>query len=367
MLRHARRLCCSVLIVASSLPASNPPQLNEVTAKVAAEVVRLRELAAEQMPSEEGWKDLEPAVNRLLTRAEDGVRTGRVLAATEDVAKVRVYMEAFAGSRVSSEAATMPAFEAAWKKASVELTAMDASANKRAWAGKPTVQQALAESAQGQSLTTVEASRAYATVTNTNAGYYYLGEARADADVASFVYSLTLPSEGKRFPLRSWLPELQGLQKKVNEGFVPPKSIDRHSDFIRVNSAIKLARDLDSSKLYAGALYQYLTAVQLFAAMNADVPNAAKQAELRRGLEEWKIRLRQSKRDDSLAKMFVERAELWINHGDGSEVNADQWKAATSVLKAVLPAYEQALSAVPPMEKESKKLVTVTLVRWPYT
>ena len=77
--------------------------------------------------------------------------------------------------------------------------------------------------------------------------------------------------------------------------------------------------------------------------------------------------MQQSKRDDSLAKMFVERAELWINHGDGSEVNADQWKAATSVVNAVLPAYEQTLSAVPPMEKESKKLVTVTLVRWPYT
>jgi hypothetical protein len=95
--------------------------------------------------------------------------------------------------------------------------------------------------------------------------------------------------------------------------------------------------------------------------------DAAKQVELRKRLSEWKGKLNASERDESLAELFIERAELWINHADGSPVNEDQWKAAWGVVNAALPAYEAALSAVPQMEQKSPRLVTVTLVRWPYT
>ena len=368
-MNRALKLALFVVIVvvlgATCLPGSNPPQSNE-TAKIAAEVQRLRKLAAEQKP-EGDWKELEPLVTKLLGRAELGLKEGRIYAALEDVMKVWVATEAYANSRMSGEAATMTAFEAAWKKADVELVAMDRTARERTWAERPLVQRALAESAQGQVTTMVEASRAYAMVTDTNYGYYYISAAKANLDAASFVYGLRLPNTVQRVAMRSWLADLQALQKKVNAEFVPPKSIERHSDFIRVNSAIKLARDLDAGKLYGGALYQYLTAVQLFAAMNEEVPNEAKQGEIRKSLQEWNERLGGAKRDDSLAQMFEQRAELWINRSDGAEVGPEQWKAAASVVEAVLPAYERALSAVPPTEIESKKLVTLTLVRWPYT
>ena len=355
-----------VFLVPCLLFASNPPQQNDVTAKVTTELRRVQTLAAEQKSDGE-WKDLAPLVNKVLTRADEALKTGRLFAAIEDLTRGRLYLEAYITSQVTGEAATLPAFEAVWKKADLDLSAQDKSARQRSWAGRPVVQQALAESAQGQSLTLVEASRAYATVTEPKAGYYYVGEARANTEVATYIYGLELQPSGKRFPLRSWLAELQSLQKKVNAEFVPPKSIERHTDFIRVNSTIKLAGELDASKLYAGALYQYLTAVQLFGAMNAEALSDAAQAELKKNLADWNQRIRSSKRDDSLAQMFVERAELWVNHADGSEVNPEQWKAAWSVVNAVLPAYERALSAVPQVEIESKKAVTVTLVRWPYT
>jgi len=365
MKHHAQKLAF-VFLLSSLLFANNPREQSSVTTKVTAELRRIQGLAAEQKSDGE-WKDLAPLVNKVLTRADEGLRTGRLYAAIEDLGRGRLYLEAYIASQVSGEAANLPAFEAVWKKADLELSAQDKSARQRSWAARPVVQQALAESAQGQSLTLVEASRAYATVTEPKAGYYYVGEARANTEVASFIYGLPLQSSGKRFQLRSWLSELQALQKKVNAEFVPPKSIERHTDFIRVNSTIKLAGELDASKLYAGALYQYLTAVQLFGAMNAETLSEAAQAELKRNLADWSQRIRNSKRDDSLAQMFVERAELWIGHADGSEVNPEQWKAAWSVANAVLPAYERALSAVPKVETESKKPVTVTLVRWPYT
>jgi len=365
----ARKLAFFVVIVialgASCLAGGNPPAQNE-RAKIAAEVQRLRKVAAEHK-LEGDWKDLEPLVTKLLGRAELGLKEGRDYAALEDVLKVWVSVEAYANSRMSGDAATMAAFEAAWKKADVELIATNKAAGERTWAEKPLVQRSLAESAQGQVTTMVEASRAYATVTDASYGYYYISAAKANADAATFVYGLRLPSTGQRVALRSWLPEIRALQKKVTAEFVPPKSIERHSDFIRVNSAIKLAGDLDAAKLYGGALYQYLTAVQLFAAMNEGALDGAKQAEVRKSLQDWNVELGGSKRDDSLAQMFEQRAELWINRTDGAEVGPEQWKAAESVVEAVLPAYEQALSAVPPAEIESKKLVTVTLVRWPYT
>lgn len=366
MNHRAQKSAAFVLATAISLLASNPPQQNDPAAKVTAEIQRLKNLAAEQKP-EGDYKDIDPIIKRLLTRADEARKTGRLYAAIEDLARGRLYLEAYIASRVSGEAASMPAFEAAWKKVDVELVVLDKSAKRRTWSTKPVVLQALSESAQGQSLTLVEASRAYATVTDTKAGYYYLGEARVNAEVASFLYTLPLSMKSKRLRLRSWLPELHGLQRKVNAQFVPPKSIERHTDFIRINSAIKLASELDASRLYAGAFYQYLTAVQMFAAMDAESLTEAKQAEVRKSIEAWKAKLKASHRDDSLPQMFVERAELWIDHADGSEVKQEQWKAAQSVLNAVLPAYEQALNAVPQLERESKKLVTVTLVRWPYT
>src|SRR3954463_2481496 len=220
MLRHAQRVCLAVVVLTSTVLASHPPKKeNPATARITAEIERLQKLASEQKSGEAEWKDLEPAVKRVLTRAEEGVRTGRIYAAMDDLTKARSYLEPYASTKVSAEASTMPAFEEAWKKANVELVGLDKAAQKRIWHGKPIVQQALSESAQGQTLTMVEASRAYATVTDTHAGYYYIGEAKTDAAVASFVYSLPLPSAGERFRLRSWLPELHGLQKKVNAEF----------------------------------------------------------------------------------------------------------------------------------------------------
>jgi hypothetical protein len=368
MLRHAQRVCLTLAVLTSSLLASTPRKKeNAATVKITAELQRLQKLASEQKSGEAEWKDLEPAVKRVLTRADEGLRTGRIYAAIDDLAKARTYLEAYVTTKVSAEASAMPAFEDAWKRTSVELVALDRAAQKRMWNGKPIVQQALSESAQGQTLTMVEASRAYATVTDTHAGYYYIGEAKTDAAIATFVYTLPLPMAGTRFGVRSWLPELQALQEKVNAEFVPPKSIDHHTDFIRLNSTIKLASELDSAKLYAGALYQYLSAVQQFASMDAGELDQAKQSALKNQLEQWKMRLQQSKRDNSLAELFVERAELWTNHADGTPVNADQWKAAWGVVSAALPAYEAALSAVPQTEQKAPRLVTVTLVRWPYT
>src|SRR5262249_37415890 len=148
---------------------------------------------------------------------------------------------------------------------------------RKAWDDTTAATRAIGESAQGKIETLVEASRAYAAVTSPGEGVFYLGQAQAAAELAALAHELrSVRGSPRPPPLRSVLPELDTLQAKVNRAFRPPRSIERHPDFIRLNAALKLARELDAATLYGGALYQYLDAVQQLAAL--DPPSAARDA-----------------------------------------------------------------------------------------
>jgi hypothetical protein len=72
--------------------------------------------------------------------------------------------------------------------------------------------------------------------------------------------------------------------------------------------------------------------------------------------------------DDSIAKLFIERAASQVAHADGSAPSADEWKSAQVILDQVLPAYFDAQKkTVARISVTSGKTVEITLVRWPYT
>jgi hypothetical protein len=167
--------------------------------------------------------------------------------------------------------------------------------------------------------------------------------------------------------LRSFLPELQKLQEKANAAFKPPRSIDLHPRFIALNSTLKLAEELDAQKLYAGALYQYLEATRHFAMLDAGPLDAAQQSALKIDLAAARKKYAASKQDDSLAELFLERAESQTAHADGSAPSSDEWRSARVILDQVLPAYSAGRKPASPLQRASGKTVDITLVRWPYT
>jgi len=276
------------------------------------------------------------------------------------------------GARTGEEKADavksgLPAFETEWGKASLQLTSLDQNARQRDWSKSPLAIRALAEAAQGRSIPLLDGSRGFATSTKPKDGLFYMGQAQGEAEFAKFCASLQVPHKPASLTLRSFLPELQKLQEKTNAAFQPPKSIDQHSRFIALNSALKLAKELDSSKFYAGALYEYLEATRHYGMIEGAAVDPAKQATLKNAVNDAQKKLDTSPQDDSIAQLIIERANSYLTHPDGSAPTSDEWKAAQVILEQVLPAYTAAEKPAVPVQRASGKTVDITLVRWPYT
>ncbi|MBZ5723040.1 MAG: hypothetical protein LAO03_22090 [Acidobacteriia bacterium] len=357
-------LAAAQVLFFAALPIAATGQ--DAASQMKAETEHLQQLVAREPVTDPDWKDAKPDIEESLSAARDALRAGRLYTALEQLGNAQNMFLSTAATKENPEALKrgLPGFEAEWGKASIELTALDQKARDRTWTGTPAAVIALSQSAQGRTLTLLEASRAYASVTSPAEGFYYLGEAKASAEFASFCYGLKASSQGKPFPAHSILPELQRLQERTNAAYQPPLSVDRHRDFIHLNATLKTAGELDAAKLYAGALYQYLLAVGQLALLRADAPNAAQEARWRQSVVAMRSRLAASKQDDSIAQLFLERVEGQLAK---ESLGVDNWKRVGVIVEQVLPAYFAALQAPPPPEQPASNSIAVTLVRWPYT
>jgi hypothetical protein len=304
-----------------------------------------------------------------LKAADDSLRSGRIYLALESLAQA---VDLLNGAQVVVEKTAtvgsgMPAFESEWGKASQRLAALTRQVRARKWDGSPAALRALSETSLGKSAPLLDGGRGFALANGPKDGLFYLGEARGQAEFAKFCGSLPLARAKRAWAARSLLPELLALQGKADAAFQPPRSIEQHPRFIALNSTIKLARELDSSKSYYGAMYQYLEAVRHYGMLDAAPLDAARQAELRSAIEAGRRKLEGSERDDSLVQLFLERAAAQTAHAGGAAPSADEWRSAQVIVSQVLPAYAAALTAAPPVQQTAGKTIDVTLVRWPYT
>ncbi len=292
--------------------------------------------------------DARPKIAALVAAVEREAVPGRAWSALERLREARRFAAVAATSGKSG------AFEAQWSEAAPRLRA-DLAA-RRGWDRAAAAARALGEAAEGTALPLLDASRAYAKVTSDEAGRYYLADARAAADFGAFCR--TLPAAEKPAPAwRSIAPELARLQEKVDAAFVPPRSIDRHSDFIRLNATLKTARELDASGSFAGAAYEYLRAIEALAVLGG----SGGGADVREAIAAARSTLEASPRDESLGLLFVERAESGLS--EGGDAGA---ASAAAIARSVLPAC-RALGGPPAAAPAGISSVTVTLVRWPYT
>jgi len=358
-------LSCAIFLLIANANA----YAQDAAARTKAEIDRLQQSLKAQPVQSPDLADLVKGIEQRLKDADSARSAGRLYLSLENLGQAEDYFQAVRTIEAKADAVkdNLPAFKAEWGKASLEYAALDKQAHQRNWDRFPAAVRALSESAQGRTIPLLEGSRGFATSTKPQDGLAYMGEAKGEAAYATFLYNLSIARKGAPFPLRSILPELEALQEKTNAAFQPPRSIDMHPRFINLNATLKFARELDSSKAYAGALYQYLEAVRHYGMLDPVVPDDAKQSELRSLLAEELKKVSASKRDDSIAQAFLERAQGWLNKPDGAAPSADEWRATQVVLQQVLPAYYAALKPAAPVQRQATRTATLTLVRWPYT
>lgn len=354
-----------ILIGALASPAVG----QDAKSQIKTEIERLTSSLKEKPITDADFAPASSMASQSLKGAAAALNSGNLYVSLEQLLQAEDFLQ---GARFPLEKAEavksgLPAFEAEWEKVSQILTAHDHEVRQKDWSLSPAAVRALSETALGRSVPLLEGGRGFAVSTKPSDGLLYLGQAQGEAAFAQFASTLGLSRSAATFPLRSYLPELQNLQRKTNGSFKPPRSIKLHSRFIALNSTLKLAEELDAQKSYAGALYQYLEATRHFGMLDAPPVEAARQSALKGAIAAALEKLSASKQDDSIAQLFLERATSQIAHTDGSATTADEWRSAQVILYQVLPAYRAAQKPATPPEQASGKTVDVTLVRWPYT
>jgi len=206
------------------------------------------------------------------------------------------------------------------------------------------------------------ASVEYGRNTTPQYGLFYLGNAQAQEEFVTLCRKLSTRSSLPPPPLRALGGEIDALEAELLKAYRPPASIDRHSEFIAASATVKEARELDADGLRYGALFKYLRAVQLVAPLLSFPPLLDAEA-LATRLRELDMRLSEGGVDHSIGRVFLQAAQEDVAK-PGAGRNA---AVANAIAGNVLPRYFEALAEARPETPKPAPIITVTLVRWPYT
>jgi len=362
----AYRLACQVAALAMllALPAAG----QDAASQIRAEAERLQQSLKDKPVSNPDFPNASTQIGDALKEVMQGESAGRLYISLEKLCQITDFLHGVWAVADKAEAVKpgLPAYEAEWEKVSSSVDASDRQAREKNWNDSRAAVRALSETAQAMSMPLLEGARGFAVSTEPKGGLFNLGEAQGQAEFAIFCTTLHLPRQAAPYPLRSLLPEIETLQEKVTAAFRPPRSIDLHTLFMSLNSALKQARELDATKCYAGALFQYLYAVGFYGMLDAAPPDTAQQSAVKSALAAARQKLDASPRDDSIAQFFIEKAESQLAHVDGSAPNPDDWRIAKVVIDQVLPAYAALDKPLAAQQRASGKTIDITLIRWPY-
>src|SRR5262249_48925298 len=358
------------ILFAASLLRPFPTSAEDTNDRIAAQISRIQQTLRTNPITDPDLAPVVDSVSQDLTEASAALESGKFFLSLEKLLQAENLLSAarFPNEKTEAVKSSYPAFEAEWKTVSQTVTSVNQQSHAKDWSRSPAAVRALAETALARSVPLLDGGRGFALSTKPADGLFYLGQAQGEAASANFASSLTMQRNGAPFPLRSFLPELQALQRKTNQAFKPPRSVEFHQRFIALNSALKLAQELDAQKSYAGSLYQYLEAVRHFGMLEAAPVAVRNQPSLKEAASAAQKKFAGSKNDDSILQIFLGRAVSQIAHAEASAPSADdQWRSAKIILDSVVPAYFAAQKPAAVLAKSDAKTAQLTLVRWPYT
>lgn len=342
--------------------------------QMAKEIDRISGAIQTKPDSDKEWKDAKPEIVNGLNGARESLAEGRLYLALENLGDAWVDM-AITESMLDNPMVLkqgMPGFETEWRKAHGDLKVWERRYEEGRKNLVPLAVRAIAEANSAESRTYYNSSRAYAYASSGSGaeaakeGLNILGAAKGVIGFAVFCESLHFSDVPPAAPLRSLAPELHQLEERMIAAYQPPHSIDKQPQFIHMHSTLKEAGDLETAGLYAGALYKYLDALQMFEALDATPSdNPPKPEELQEELRQMRGSFR-SGTDSSMVQFFLERTESSDIAAPGAK-GPSRSQIQQAVLDKVIPAYYAALEKQGAPTQTLSKTITVTLVRWPYT
>jgi len=344
-----------------------------VRQQIAKEIERISSAVAAKPDSDNHWKEAKPDIANGLKAANESLAVGRIFLALEQLREAWgnfVVMESMLDNPQAVQQG-LPGFEAEWRKTDTYLKLWERRYEEGRKNPVPLAVRAIAETSAAESRTYYNSSRAYAIAAPpgplaAQAGLNVLGAAKGSIEFAVFCESLHFEDVPSPAPLRSLAPELHQLEASMIAAYQPPRSIDKHAEFINMHSALKEAGDLDAAHLYAGALYKYLDALEMLETLDASSPdNTPAPDELQKKVQQMRESFTKGA-DSSLVQLFFERSES--NATSDTDAKAPgKSQIQQAILTKLVPAYYAALKASELPTLTAAKTVTVTLVRWPYT
>ncbi len=346
--------------------AAAPPASAAADDPLATEIARWHDFVRDHPGSGEEWTALRGAVEPALREAAAALASGRRWQALARLVAARVPLaaEAFRAALPEGARGDLARLETEWRRQGPELTAPLATLAPAGLERLPAAARAVAEAALSEVGVYYQASLDYGRNTVAEAGFYYLGAAAAQLELARFCATLgPVRPAGAAPALRSLEPELEALEGELLAAYRPPASIDRHPAFIRASALLKQARELDAAGLRHGALYRLLEARLRVSLLTRSGEPADRQAAGRRA-EAILAELDAAPGDRSLERLFVESA-LGAAADPAPDTRGPE--TARAILDEVLPLHAAATGPAPPVPPVRPAEVTVTLVRWPYT
>jgi hypothetical protein len=309
--------------------------------QIEAEIHRLKQVVSALETTDGAQPQIYVYADRALKEAEVALKADRFFLGLSLLQEpyTNLLAEQFRLNHKTTEEAGIDAFEQEWKKSKADITARNERLTGLRTRSLPAMVAALAEASAHRGRPYYSSSLYYGRQTSTGSGLFYLGRAFSYLDFAVFCRSLNFEVPGSPPALPPLSPVIKSLRKDTRAVYQPPLSQTRHSDFIKVNSTLKVAGELLRKDLPQAAFQEYLRASLYLAMIQEAEPSPEGWVALRAKQKDMALQLDKIPGDQSIADGFMQMAEEALQGEEEKQRSSLEFRTAHAVLESVLPAY----------------------------
>ena len=318
-----------------------PTQMQSSGTQISLDVDRLKTLLASlNLQNDENHDPLKPT--------QEALQSGYLYLSLYRLRQLRVQVEPLAYQRAEANVGKqgIAGFEREWQRLGQQLNQGESLLKGNSSAHLPVVVLAMMEISQSQIQPYYKSGRLYGLNTTIENGLYYLGLAGAHLDFATYCKQFKLAQPRPALPLRSLERELKRLESQTVSAFAQAEGTAQQSRYLAVNSALKIAWELNAEKRYGGALLQYLVTCLELNLIKATAFDAEQLPRLNRQSQRLHARLTSAKTDQSIGLLFWEMAQYALEQKDRDKADQVYGNQAAIILDKVLPLYFNYLAGV---------------------